>query len=70
MVNDKGTEILPAKMKDFDMTEEAYYYLNKIEKDVMSEADYLRFLLFRSGAANLYKIGEGTIVIPEDKWDY
>lgn len=70
MVNSRGMEILPAKMSDFDMTEEAYAYLNKIEKDIMSEADYRRFLLFRSGAANQYKIGDGTTLIPDDKWDY
>lgn len=70
MVNSKGIEILPAKMLDFDMTEDAYAYLNKIEKDVMSEADYLRFLLFRSGAANQYKIGDAATLIPDDKWDY
>lgn len=70
MVNSSGIEILPAKMQDFDMVEDAYAYLNKIEKDVMSEADYQRFLLFRSGAANQYKIGDGATLIPDDKWDY
>lgn len=70
MINSSGIEILPAKMLDFDMVEDAYAYLNKIEKDIMSEADYQRFLLFRSGAANQYKIGDGATLIPDDKWDY
>lgn len=70
MVNRSGIELIPARMQDFEMVKEAYAYLHKIEKDVMSEADYQRFLLFRSGAANQYKIGDGSTLIPEDKWDY
>ncbi len=70
MLNSLGVEFLPARMDNMEMTFDAYAYLLKIEKEIMSDTDYLRFLLFRSGDANRYKIGMGTSVIPAKMWDY
>lgn len=70
MVNSGGTEILPAQIKDLIILSEAYLYLNKIEKSVMSPTDLQRFYLFLSDKANTYKIDKGLTVIPEEMWDY
>lgn len=70
MLNTAGVEVLPAEMPDMPTVREAYLYLNKIEKDVMSPTDYMRFGLFISNEANTYKISAGTTMIPDNMWDY
>ena len=70
MVNNAGVEIIPAVMPNYLMLGEAYLYLEKIEKEVMSQTDLQRFYLFLSDKANTYKIDKGLTIIPEDVWDY